>query len=86
MLLERLAAADPVTVLVDCISIYSVDDALVVPAESAYYGGAFNIELRGLGHLSLAYSSRVYELIRENVGAKLAPRHGRVPASDVGRG
>jgi triacylglycerol lipase len=84
--LRRLDTHDPVPVLADCVSIYSVDDALVLPAEAAYYGGAFNIELRGPGHLSLAYSGRVYELIRENLGAEMAPGRGTLPATDAGGG
>jgi pimeloyl-ACP methyl ester carboxylesterase len=67
-LLQRLGAEDPVPDTADCIAIYSVDDALIVPSDAAYYPGAFNIELRGLGHLSLASSRRVYELVRENLG------------------
>ena len=70
----RLAADDPVPSIVDCISIYSADDALVVPASAAYYPGAFNIEIRGLGHMSLLFSSRVYELVRENLAAAPEPR------------
>src|SRR5213078_2611186 len=50
-LLARLAADDPVPRLADCISIYSADDAVVVPASRGYYPGAFNVEVRGLGHL-----------------------------------
>ena len=79
-LLHRLGTDDPVPVLADCISIYSLDDALVLPGDAAYYGGAFNIELRGPGHLSMAYSGRVYQLIRENLAAELAPRRGTLPA------
>jgi hypothetical protein len=85
-LLRRLGTDDPVPVLADCISIYSVEDALVLPAEAAYYGGAFNIELRGPGHLSLAYSGRVHELIRENLGAEIVPGRGTRPATDAGTG
>jgi len=72
-LLARLAADDPVPRLADCISIYSADDAVVVPASRAYYPGAFNIEVRGLGHLSLLFSQRVYALVRENLSAERAP-------------
>ena len=68
-LLSRLGADDPVPALVDCTAIYSVDDALVVPSTAAYYPGAFNIELRGLGHMSMLFSPRVYELVRENLAS-----------------
>lgn len=73
-LLRRLAADDPVPALVECIAIYSTDDAIVVPAENGYYAGAFNIEVSGIGHMSLLLSRRVYELLRENLEAPLAPR------------
>jgi pimeloyl-ACP methyl ester carboxylesterase len=79
-LLARLAADDPVPRLADCISIYSADDAVVVPASRAYYPGAFNIEVRGLGHLSLLFSRRVYALVRENLAAERAP----APATTAG--
>ena len=72
-LLARLAADDPVPQLADCISIYSADDAVVVPPSRAYYPGAFNVEVRGLGHLSLLFSRRVYTLVRENLAAERAP-------------
>ena len=79
-LLARLAADDPVPRLADCISIYSADDAVVVPASRAYYPGAFNIEVRGLGHLSLLFSQSVYALVRENLAAERAP----APAAAAG--
>lgn len=59
---------------VDCVSIYSVDDAIVVPPGAAYWPGAFNIEIRGVGHHALLFSRRVYELLRENLAAPLTPR------------
>jgi hypothetical protein len=69
MVLGRLAERDVVPELVECVSIYSADDAIVVPAANAYYPGALNIEVRGLGHLSLLFSRRVYQLVRENLAA-----------------
>jgi hypothetical protein len=78
-LLDRLGAHDPVPTTADCIAIYSVEDALVLPSDAGYYAGAFNIELRGLGHLSLASSRRVYELVRENLGVG-APEPAAAPA------
>jgi pimeloyl-ACP methyl ester carboxylesterase len=71
-LLHRLAARDDVPSLVDCTSIYSAHDALVVPPGNAYYPGAFNIEVQALGHMSLLFSRRVYELVRENLVAEAA--------------
>jgi len=57
----------------EIVSIYSRDDALVVPPSSAYCPGAFNIEVRGLGHMSLLFSRRIYELVRENLAAEAEP-------------
>ena len=67
--LRRLAGADPMPAATELISIYSRDDALVVPPSNGYCPGAFNIEVRGLGHMSLLFSRRVYELVRENLAA-----------------
>src|SRR2546422_1838608 len=57
----------------EIVSIYSRDDALVVPPSSAYCPGAFNIEVRGVGHMSLLFSRRIYELVRENLAAEVEP-------------
>jgi hypothetical protein len=72
--LTWLASGDPVPALVDCTAIYSADDACIVPAAAGYWPGAFNIEVRGLGHTALLFSRRVYELVCENLEA---PRAGR---------
>jgi hypothetical protein len=72
-LLTRLAEDDRVPAPVETVAIYSRDDALVVPTSRAYHPGAFNIELGGLGHLSLLISRRVYALVRENLAAEACP-------------
>lgn len=81
-LLAHLGTDDPVPAIADCIAIYSVDDALVLPSDAAYYPGAFNVELRGLGHLSLVSSRRVYDLVRENLGVGVA-QPVAAPAGDT---
>ena len=68
--LQRLAAFDAAPHGAELISIYSLDDALVVPPANGYCPGAFNIEVRGPGHMSLLFSRRVYELVRENLAAE----------------
>lgn len=85
-LLHGLAADDPVPALADCISIYSTDDAFILPHDAAYYGGAFNIEVRGVGHLWLAYSGRIHELIRENLGTEAAGNDDKLRLRDTGGG
>jgi hypothetical protein len=52
---------------VELVSIFSGDDALVVPPSRAHHPDAFNIEVAGVGHLSLLVSARVFELVRENL-------------------
>jgi len=76
----QLIADDALPGLTDCTSIYSADDALVVPATNAYYPGAYNIEVRGLGHMSLLFSRRVYDLVRENLAAELPARRAVAPS------
>ena len=45
------------------ISIYSLDDNIVVPASSARLNGARNIELAGIGHISLPLARQVIDLV-----------------------
>ena len=58
------------------VAIYSEFDAWVVPVEAAYDQGAFNIQVRGIGHFSLLTSRRVYALLAEN----LTPDPGQADA------
>ena len=44
----------------------------IVPAEAARElrdKGAFNIEVAGTGHMSMLFSRRIYDLVRENLEA-----------------
>lgn len=65
--LDALSQNDPVPEVARVISIYSLFDAVVVPPQNAYYPGACNIEIDGVGHNALLLSRRVYDLIRENL-------------------
>ncbi len=80
-LLAELAENDPLPSTVDCTAIYSSFDLYVLPSRLAYYPGAGNIEVEGVGHFAMLWSSRVYELIRENV--EYAP-HAASPADGSG--
>jgi pimeloyl-ACP methyl ester carboxylesterase len=60
--LERLAAT-PLPVEVPITAIYSRHDNLVQPFFSARLEGAHNVELSGMGHTSLLYSSEVFSEI-----------------------
>jgi len=71
--LDRLADARTLPAGTELVSIYSRDDAIVVPPSNGYCPGAFNIEVRGPGHMSLLFSRRVYELVRENLAAEAEP-------------
>jgi pimeloyl-ACP methyl ester carboxylesterase len=54
---------------IELVSIFSGDDAFVVPPARGYHPDAFNVEVAGVGHLSLLVSGRVFELVRENLVA-----------------
>ena len=45
------------------VSIHSLDDNIVVPCLSARLDGARNIEIGGVGHISLPLSQRVIDLV-----------------------
>lgn len=49
------------------VSIYSLDDNIVVPPRSAWLEGARNIELEGIGHISLPLARRVIDLVLTEV-------------------
>jgi hypothetical protein len=67
--ISNLAALDPPGRAFDAVAIYSDFDAWVFPAEDAYYPGAFNIEVRGIGHVTMLFSNRVAGLVLENLSA-----------------
>ena len=67
--LAALAAHEQGTWPCPVVSIYSLDDNLVVPQTSARLEGARNIESAGIGHISLPLSGRVIDLVR----AELSP-------------
>jgi triacylglycerol esterase/lipase EstA (alpha/beta hydrolase family) len=70
--LDELSRDDRVPNDTNVVSIYSLFDAVVVPPENAYYAGACNIQIDGVGHNALLLSRRVYELIRENLAVDYA--------------
>jgi len=70
-LLNKLNAVDHVPQQFDVIAIHSTFDAIVVPPTNATYPGAFNIQVNNVGHHALLFSSRVYQLLVENLAAPL---------------
>lgn len=78
--LARLARADAAPRHFDAIALYSDFDAWVRPLDNAYYPGAFNIEVRGIGHMAMLFSRRAFDIILENVSAPLAA----TGTSDIG--
>lgn len=78
--LVQLGEDDRIPDRVDCIAIASADDALTVPVDRAYWPGAFNVTIEGVGHVGLLYADRVYELVRENLAAAPAPVRTSRPA------
>ena len=67
--LRELAAADSILSPDNVIVIYSDFDALLVPTNRAYYPGAFNIEVRGVGHYFALASRKISDLLIENLNA-----------------
>ena len=61
--LTELAAHERGAWVCPLVSIYSLDDNVVVPATSARLEGARNLEIAGIGHISLPLSRRVIDLI-----------------------
>ncbi len=70
-LLNTLNAGDHVPQQFDVIAIHSTFDAMIVPPGNAIYPGAFNIQVNNVGHNALLFSTKVYQLIAENLGAPL---------------
>jgi len=65
--LESLARDESRAAPVTVTSIYSGDDNVVVPAESSVLDQARNIRLSGIGHVSLAFSRIVQEIVLEEI-------------------
>jgi hypothetical protein len=61
------ADAARLTGIRECLAFASEHDALVEPPDAAYWPGAFNVRVQGLGHLGLAASPRIFEVVRENL-------------------
>lgn len=51
----------------DGIAIYSAHDVVLVPPELAYWPDAFNVSLRGVGHVGMLCSPRVWSILEENL-------------------
>ncbi len=65
--LERLGADERGAWPCPMVSIYSLDDNVVVPQRTAHLDGARNVEVAGIGHISLPLSRRVIELVLPEV-------------------
>jgi pimeloyl-ACP methyl ester carboxylesterase len=81
--MRRLRSADRVPERYDVVAIHSMFDAVVLPPSAATYPRAFNIQINGVGHNALLFSSKVYDLLAENLQAPLAEqaRGGAADAS-----
>ncbi len=67
--IEAVAAMDPTPRPFDAVAVYSDGDGWIEPRESAYYPGAFNLEVHDLGRLSMLFSRRVFAYVTENLVA-----------------
>jgi len=61
------ADAAALTGVRECLAFGSEHDALVEPPDAAYWPGAFNVRVGGVGHFGLAASPRIFALVRENL-------------------
>ncbi len=61
---------------IEAIAISSPDDAMLLPPAGARWPEACNVSVEGSGHLGLLVSSRVYELISENLAVDPVPAAG----------
>jgi pimeloyl-ACP methyl ester carboxylesterase len=68
-LLRDLGRDDPVPALVSVTSIFSTFDAKILPARSAVYAGALNVEVDGIGHDAMLFSPKIAVLVSEALGA-----------------
>lgn len=66
-LLTRLAAADRTPQPLDSTAVQSAFDAVVLPPDNGYYPAAFNVIVRDVGHFSLLFSRRIFQLLAENL-------------------
>lgn len=65
--LQRLEADDALADRVRVTSIGSTFDAIVFPVDRSYYAPAMNVTVSALGHNSLLISSRIYQIVYENL-------------------
>ncbi len=65
--LRALAAREQRRMAFELIAIASPDGPLRFPATNASHPGAFNVSVRGVGHLELLLGRRSYELVCENL-------------------
>lgn len=70
--MRRLRSEDRVPERYDVVAIHSMFDAVVLPPSAATYPHAFNIQINGVGHHALLFSSRLYQLLAENLQAPIA--------------
>lgn len=58
---------DAMSPAIDAVALASQHDVLLDPPARAYWPGAFNVTLREVGHLGQLFSTRVWELVAENL-------------------
>jgi pimeloyl-ACP methyl ester carboxylesterase len=83
--LSRLAEAEeensPPTHPIHIASIASNFDAIVFPLDCCFPPNALGITVEGVGHHGLLFVERIYELVKENLDAKLPERKPRMAES-----
>ncbi|MDQ9170212.1 alpha/beta fold hydrolase [Oxalobacteraceae bacterium R-40] len=71
--LEELEASEDTAIRSLFVSIYSHHDNIISPQTSSHLAGAENIELAGIGHVSLAMNPEVQKIVIAQI--KLASQH-----------
>jgi len=70
-LVAYVEASDPVPHQFDVITLFSTFDAWVLPAANAEYPGAFNIQVNDVGHDAMLLSTKVFQLVQENLAVPI---------------
>ncbi len=65
--LDALSAGEHGAWACPVVSLYSLDDNIVVPQRNAHLEGARNLEIEGVGHISLPLSRRVIDLVQAEI-------------------
>jgi hypothetical protein len=67
----RRADREPIVDRVDVLNLYSLHDAIIVPADRAYLASAYNVVVRDEGHFGIVLGARPYAVLLEGIAGLL---------------